>query len=190
MSCFWQLWRKYPAGCWWLEPMEAVIWGTIVEISLNCFPATCVFHLTDFTLFARFIGTIFLSSSTWSPFPFSFRMYEELWMCSLISVLSHKEVRKHALVPRAICGVSCCASYSTGKRNISQRSMSPGMALRNISVWHTELRHQGTSCVGGAVPCEKRLSSLLADVAIAKQLQVHWNLQNYKRIVNFNEITL
>lgn len=34
------------------------------------------------------------------------------------------------------------------------------------------------------------LASLLAGVATDRQLQVHWNLQNYSCIVNFNEITL
>lgn len=38
--------------------------------------------------------------------------------------------------------------------------------------------------------CQKSLAGLLAGVAIDRQLQVHWNLQNYNCIVNFNEITL
>jgi len=40
------------------------------------------------------------------------------------------------------------------------------------------------------MPHQKRLASLLAGVARARQLQVHRNLRNYKHIVNFNEITL
>lgn len=38
--------------------------------------------------------------------------------------------------------------------------------------------------------CQKSLASLLAGVAKDRQLQVHWNPQNYNCIVNFNEITL
>lgn len=41
-------------------------------------------------------------------------------------------------------------------------------------------------------PChaKKSLASVLASVAIDRQLQVHWNLQSYNCIVNFNEIIL
>ena len=73
---------------------------------------------------------------------------------------------------------------------LPREALLPGTALRNISVWCTELRHKGTFCAGEAMPHQKRLASLLAGVARARQLQVHRNLRNYKHIVNFNEITL
>lgn len=95
--------------------------GTVVEIFLNCFSITCAFHLSDFRLSTRFIGTVVLSSSTWSSCPFSFRTYEAACMCSPISVLSHKEVREYAQLPRVTHRVNCYAFYSMGKRNITQR---------------------------------------------------------------------
>lgn len=122
IKCHWQLWRDCSEGwTWWLGSVEAVSWATVVEIFLNRFSTTCAFHLSDFRLLTQFIGNVVLYSSTRSSCPFSFRMYEEVCTCSLISLLSYKEVRKYTQVPGPICGVSCYAFYSTGKRNITQR---------------------------------------------------------------------
>lgn len=110
-------------------------------------------------------------------------------MCSPISVLSHKKARKYAQVPRATWGVSCYAFYSTGKRNITQRGTVAQYGSKEfISVTYRTERLRNISCRRScAIP--KRLASLLAAVGIARQLQVHRNLRNYKPVVNFNVIT-
>lgn len=125
----------------WMGSVEAVSWATVVEIFLNHFSTTCAFHLSDFRLLTQLIGNVALYSSTRSSCPFSFRMHEEACTCSLIS-LSHTRKSENTLgflEPY----VEWVAMLSTARAReiLPREALLPSMALRNVSVWCTELRH-------------------------------------------------
>lgn len=161
--------------CGSCEPGERV--GNLSEL----FSTTRTFLLHHFS---QFIGTADPSSSRGSSCPFPLR--------NTVSVLSHEEARRCTQVPRASCRVSCCccACYSTGQRNITQRGHDSHHGTKGpVIMAHRIKALENTLCRRScAMPRKPWRSCWL--LWMQQGREGHWETGNYRHIVNSNEITV